>query len=73
MRVTENPEIGVFVRTSNASWFFVQPDRGGGAVVTGAVNHARIHVFAVRAQLPVGKRPKAAVPHRRVRFECRAS
>lgn len=45
MRVTENPETGVFVRTSNASGFFVQPDRGGGAVVTGAVSHARIHVF----------------------------
>lgn len=48
MRVTENPETGVFVRTSNASGFFVQPDRGGGAVVTGAVSHARIHVIAVR-------------------------
>ena len=46
MRVTENPEIGVFVRTSNASGFFVQPDRGGGAVVTGAVSQARIHVIA---------------------------
>ena len=46
MRVTENPETGVFVRTSNASVFFVQPDRGGGAVVTGAVSHARIHVFS---------------------------
>jgi hypothetical protein len=48
MRVTENPETGVFVRTSNASGFFVQPDRGGGAVVTGAVSHARIHVFCDR-------------------------
>ena len=45
MRVTENPETGVFERTSNASGFFVQPDRGGGAVVTGAVSHARIHVI----------------------------
>lgn len=48
MRVTENPETGVFVRTSNASGFFVQPDRGGGAVVTGAVSHARIHVISDR-------------------------
>ena len=47
MRVTENPEMGVFVRISNPSGFFVQPDRGGGAVVTGAVSHARIHVIAV--------------------------
>jgi len=52
MRVTENPETGVFVRTSNALGFFVQPDRGGGAVVTGAVSHARIHVIAVRRKTP---------------------
>lgn len=57
MRVTENPETGVFVRTSNASGFFVQPDRGGGAVVTGAVSHARIHVFVVRQKLTVSRRP----------------
>ena len=53
MRVTENPEIEVFVRISNPSGFFVRPDRGGGAVVTGAVSHARIHVIAVRRKTPV--------------------
>ena len=46
MRVTENPETGVFVRTSNASGFFVQPDRGGGAVVSVPVSHARNHVIS---------------------------
>jgi|JI10StandDraft_1071094.scaffolds.fasta_scaffold138339_6 hypothetical protein len=50
MRMTENPKIRVFVRTSNPSGFFVQPDRGGGAVVTGAVSHARNHVVAVEAE-----------------------
>jgi len=45
MRVTGNPEIGVFVRISNPSGFFVQPDRGGGAVVTGQASHARNHVY----------------------------
>lgn len=48
MRVTGNPEIGVFVRISNPSGFFVQPDRGGGAVVSVPVSHARIHVIADR-------------------------
>ncbi len=45
MRVTGNPEIGVFVRISNPSGFFVQPDRGGGAVVTGQASHARNHLI----------------------------
>jgi len=45
--MTENPEIGVFVHIPNPSGFFVQPDRGGGAVVSVPVSHARIHVFAV--------------------------
>jgi len=54
VRVTENPEIGVFVRTSNASGFFVQPDRSGGVVATGAVSHARVQV-----------KPAALMPHRR--------
>jgi hypothetical protein len=49
MRVTGNPEIGVFVRISNPSGFFVQPDRGGGAVVTGQASHARNHVFVVQS------------------------
>jgi len=44
VRVTENPEIGFFVRTSNPSGFFVQPDRGGGVVATGRASHTRIHV-----------------------------
>jgi len=48
MRVTENPEIEVFVRISNPSGFFVRPDRGGGAVVTGAVSHARNHAISDR-------------------------
>jgi hypothetical protein len=48
MRVTGNPEIGVFVRISNPSGFFVQPDRGGGAVVTGQASHARNHVIAAQ-------------------------
>ena len=51
MRVTGNPEIGVFVRISNPSGFFVQPDRGGGAVVSVPVSHARIHVIGVRRLL----------------------
>ena len=33
--MTENPEIGVFVHIPNPAGFFVQPDRGGGAVVLG--------------------------------------
>ncbi|WP_176400167.1 hypothetical protein [Sphingobium sp. Z007] len=44
--MTENPEIGVFVHILNPAGFFVQPDRGGGAVVSVPVSHARIHVFA---------------------------
>jgi len=46
MRMTENPEIGVFVHIPNPAGFFVQPDRGGGAVVSVPVSHARIHVIA---------------------------
>lgn len=46
MRMTENPEIGVFVHIPNPAGFFVQPDRGGGAVVSVPVSHARIHVFS---------------------------
>ena len=53
MRVTGNPEIGVFVRISNPSGFFVQPDRGGGAVVTGQASHARNHVFSVFPRRPL--------------------
>lgn len=45
-RGTENPEIGVFVRIPNPSGFFVQPDRGGGAVVSVPVSHARNHVIS---------------------------
>ena len=48
MRVTGNPEIGVFVRIFNPSGFFVQPDRGGGVVATGKASHARIHVISDR-------------------------
>ena len=51
MRMTENPEIGVFVRTSNASGFFVQPDRGGGAVVSVPLSHARNHVISARPKV----------------------
>ena len=47
MRMTENPEIGVFVHILNPAGFFVQPDRGGGAVVSVPVSHARIHVIVV--------------------------
>ncbi|WP_059153724.1 hypothetical protein [Novosphingobium barchaimii] len=43
--MTENPEIGVFVHIPNPAGFFVQPDRGGGVVVSVPVSHARIHVF----------------------------
>ncbi|PNU02062.1 hypothetical protein [Novosphingobium guangzhouense] len=43
--MTENPEIGVFVHIPNPAGFFVQPDRGGGAVVSVPVSHARIHVI----------------------------
>ena len=46
--MTENPEIGVFVHILNPAGFFVQPDRGGGAVVSVPVSHARIHVVVVR-------------------------
>jgi hypothetical protein len=56
-RGTENPEIGVFVRIPNPSGFFVQPDRGGGAVVSVPVSHARNHVFVVRQKLTVSRRP----------------
>lgn len=45
--MTENPEIGVFVHIPNPAGFFVQPDRGGGAVVSVPVSHARIHVIVV--------------------------
>jgi len=48
MRMTKNPEIGVFVHILNPAGFFVQPDRGGGAVVSVPVSHARIHVIADR-------------------------
>jgi|TARA_Y100000815_G_scaffold164757_1_gene149476 hypothetical protein len=51
MRMTENPEIGVFVHILNPAGFFVQPDRGGGAVVSVPVSHARIHVIGVRRLL----------------------
>ncbi|MBB4050346.1 starvation-inducible outer membrane lipoprotein [Sphingomonas zeae] len=57
MRMTENPEIGVFVHIPNPAGFFVQPDRGGGAVVSVPVSHARIHVFVVRQKLTVSRRP----------------
>ena len=55
--MTENPEIGVFVHIPNPAGFFVQPDRGGGAVVSVPVSHARIHVIyvslvIVRVQMP---------------------
>ena len=43
--MTKNPEIGVFVHILNPAGFFVQPDRGGGAVVTGQASHARNHVI----------------------------
>ncbi|WP_206434978.1 hypothetical protein, partial [Sphingomonas sp. S-NIH.Pt1_0416] len=33
------------------------PDRGGGAVVSVPVSHARIHVFVVRQKLTVSRRP----------------
>lgn len=55
MRVTGNPEIGVFVRISNPSGFFVQPDRGGGAVVTGQASHARNHVIADRRAISLSQ------------------
>jgi len=50
MRMTENPEIGVFVHIPNPAGFFVQPDREGGAVVSVPVSHARNHVIAVSAK-----------------------
>lgn len=50
--MTENPEIGVFVHILNPAGFFVQPDRGGGAVVSVPVSHARIHVIVVRRKTP---------------------
>ena len=55
--MTENPEIGVFVHIPNPAGFFVQPDRGGGAVVSVPVSHARIHVLVVRQKLTVSRRP----------------
>lgn len=57
--MTENPEIGVFVHIPNPAGFFVQPDRGGGAVVSVPVSHARIHVFVVRQKLTVSRRPNS--------------
>lgn len=51
--MTENPEIVVFVRTSNASGFFVQPDHGGGEVATGKASHARNHVVSVICGCPL--------------------
>ncbi len=55
--MTENPEIGVFVHIPNPAGFFVQPVRGGGAVVSVPVSHARILVFVVRQKLTVSRRP----------------
>ncbi|EQB05717.1 hypothetical protein [Sphingobium baderi] len=60
--MTENPEIGVFVHIPNPAGFFVQPDRGGGAVVSVPVSHARIHVFVVRQKLTVSRRPFSVTP-----------
>jgi hypothetical protein len=39
--VTENPAIGVVVHPVYQAGFFVQSDRGDGAVRTGRVSHAR--------------------------------
>jgi hypothetical protein len=45
------------VHIPNPAGFFVQPDCGGGAVVSVPVSHARIHVFVVRQKLTVSRRP----------------
>ena len=55
--MTENPEIGVFVHIPNPAGFFVQPDRGGGAVVSVPVSHARIHVFFAAPNFPISPCP----------------
>ena len=58
MRMTENPEIGVFVHIPNPAGFFVQPDRGGGAVVSVPVSHARVHVVSAAQLTDLEKRSR---------------